>query len=69
VGLWLIKKFRVIPWLKKQSTNHKTPGSFKMKVPFLDLKAQYKQIEHEVVPLVTEAEKRHVHRRAQRGSL
>jgi dTDP-4-amino-4,6-dideoxygalactose transaminase len=26
-----------------------------MKVPFLDLKAQYKQIEHEVVPLVTEA--------------
>jgi dTDP-4-amino-4,6-dideoxygalactose transaminase len=26
-----------------------------MNVPFLDLKAQYKQIEHEVVPLVTEA--------------
>ena len=26
-----------------------------MKVPFLDLKAQYKQIEHEVVPIVTEA--------------
>ena len=26
-----------------------------MKVPFLDLKAQYKQIEHEVVPVVTEA--------------
>jgi dTDP-4-amino-4,6-dideoxygalactose transaminase len=26
-----------------------------MKVPFLDLKAQYKQIEHEVLPLVTEA--------------
>ena len=26
-----------------------------MKVPFLDLKAQYKEIEHEVVPLVTEA--------------
>jgi len=26
-----------------------------MKVPFLDLKAQYKQIENEVVPLVTEA--------------
>jgi dTDP-4-amino-4,6-dideoxygalactose transaminase len=26
-----------------------------MKIPFLDLKAQYKQIEHEVVPLVTEA--------------
>lgn len=26
-----------------------------MKIPFLDLKAQYRQIEHEVVPLVTEA--------------
>ena len=26
-----------------------------MKVPFLDLKAQYKQIEHEVLPMVTEA--------------
>jgi dTDP-4-amino-4,6-dideoxygalactose transaminase len=26
-----------------------------MQVPFLDLKAQYRQIEHEVVPLVTEA--------------
>ena len=26
-----------------------------MQVPFLDLKAQYQQIEHEVVPLVTEA--------------
>ena len=26
-----------------------------MQVPFLDLKAQYKQIEHEVVPAVTEA--------------
>ena len=26
-----------------------------MEVPFLDLKAQYKQIEHEVVPVVTEA--------------
>ena len=26
-----------------------------MKIPFLDLKAQYKETEHEVVPLVTEA--------------
>ena len=26
-----------------------------MKIPFLDLKAQYRQIEHEVVPVVTEA--------------
>ena len=26
-----------------------------MNVPFLDLKVQYKQIEHEVVPMVTEA--------------
>ena len=26
-----------------------------MKIPFLDLKAQYRQIEHEVVPLVTDA--------------
>ena len=26
-----------------------------MQIPFLDLKAQYKQIEHEVLPLVTEA--------------
>jgi dTDP-4-amino-4,6-dideoxygalactose transaminase len=26
-----------------------------MQIPFLDLKAQYKQIEHEVVPVVTEA--------------
>jgi len=26
-----------------------------MRIPFLDLKAQYKEIEHEVVPLVTEA--------------
>ena len=26
-----------------------------MQIPFLDLKAQYKQIEHEVVPMVTEA--------------
>jgi dTDP-4-amino-4,6-dideoxygalactose transaminase len=26
-----------------------------VKVPFLDLKAQYRQIEHEVIPLVTEA--------------
>ena len=26
-----------------------------MKVPFLDLKIQYKQIEHEVMPMITEA--------------
>ena len=26
-----------------------------MKVPFLDLKIQYKQIEHEVIPMITAA--------------
>ena len=26
-----------------------------MQIPFLDLKAQYKQIEHEVLPMITEA--------------
>jgi len=41
-----------------------------MNVPFLDRKVQYKQIEHEVVPVVTKAMAiRHVYRGPHRGRL